>query len=64
MSVNYISLMIFSFGFKFGWYVFTQKIYFHDDNRGKLLVHIWSINYAFSVFFLNLNQTAISRSIV
>ena len=26
MSVNYISLMIFSFGFKFGWYVFAQKI--------------------------------------
>ena len=38
MSANYISLMIFSFGF--GWYVFAQKIYFHDDNRGKLLVHI------------------------
>lgn len=40
MSVNYISLMIFSFGFKFGWYVFAQIIYFYDDNRGKLFVHI------------------------
>ena len=44
MSVNYISLMIFSFGFMclcvYVFYVFAQKIYFHDENRGKLLVHI------------------------